>query len=109
MLLLNYSEMPPAQVVGTDTLFGLVLAIVGSLVHWTLGSVSTSVLLQLLLGGIPGVIVGCLVAPRVPAQRLKRAVAIIAICAGLQLVWSGAHTLAAKDGLTFSKLLPSFA
>src|SRR5215472_9336445 len=62
MLLLNYSEMPPAQVVGTDTLFGLVLAIVGSLVHWTLGSVSTSVLLQLLLGGIPGVIVGCLVA-----------------------------------------------
>src|SRR5215469_735658 len=34
VLLLNYSEMSPAQVVGTDLLFGLVLAIVGSMMHW---------------------------------------------------------------------------
>jgi len=30
VLLLNYSEMTPAQVVGTDLLFGLVLAVIGS-------------------------------------------------------------------------------
>ena len=29
VLLLNYSEMTPAQVVGTDLLFGLVLAVIG--------------------------------------------------------------------------------
>src|SRR5262249_32371787 len=88
VLLLNYSEMSPAQVVGTDLMFGLVLAAVGSLVHWTLGSVSIGVLAQLLLGGIPGVILGCTVARKVPAQKLKAVVAVIALCAGLQLVWS---------------------
>jgi uncharacterized protein len=96
VLLLNYSEMAPAQVVGTDLLFGLVLAIIGSAVHWSLGTISTSVLMQLLVGGLPGVVVGCLLARRVPAQRLKAVVAAVAIFAGLQLVWSGARDLAAK-------------
>jgi len=97
VLLLNYSEMPPAQVVGTDLLFGLVLAAVGSVVHWTLGSVSLGVLAQLLLGGIPGVILGCALARKVPAQKLKAVVALIALCAGLQLVWSGMRALGTRN------------
>src|SRR5438445_2336344 len=96
VLLLNYSEMAPAQVVGTDIAFGLVLAIIGSAVHWTFGSISTAVLLQLLLGGVPGVVVGCLLTRRLPAHKLKAVVAVIALCAGLQLVWSGARTLVAE-------------
>ena len=81
VLLLNYSEMTPPQVVGTDLVFGLVLAIIGSAVHWSFGSVSTAVLLQLLLGGVPGVVVGCLLTRRLPAHKLKAVVAVIAICA----------------------------
>src|SRR2546429_1999357 len=95
VLLLNYSEMTPSQVVGTDLLFGLVLAVIGSAVHWTFGSISTPVLLQLLAGGLPGVVVGCLLARKVPARKLKAVVALIAMCAGLQLVWSGARTFRA--------------
>lgn len=96
VLLLNYSEMVPAQVVGTDLVFGLVLALIGSTIHWTLGSINTMVLAQLLFGGIPGVVLGCLLSRKLPAQKLKAAVAVMAICAGLQLVWSGAHTLGVK-------------
>ena len=97
VLLLNYSEMAPSQVIGTDLVFGLVLAVIGSAIHWTFGSISTVVLAQLLLGGIPGVILGCLLSRKLPAQRLKAAVAVIAICAGLQLVWSGARALGLKN------------
>lgn len=96
VLLLNYSEMAPAQVVGTDLLFGLVLAVIGSVFHWSFGSVSMPVLFQLLAGGIPGVVVGCLLARRIPAARLKAVVAMIAIFAGLQLVWAGSRRLAEK-------------
>ena len=96
VLLLNYSEMSPAQVVGTDVLFGLVLATIGTAIHWSLGSISAPVLLLLLLGGIPGVILGCALSRKVPAKRLKTVVAAIAICAGLQLVWSGVKGLGAK-------------
>ena len=94
VLLLNYSEMNPVQVVGTDLLFGLVLAVIGSLFHWSFGSISVPVLMQLLAGGIPGVTLGCLLARRIPAARLKTAVAMIAILAGLQLVWAGSRRLA---------------
>jgi uncharacterized protein len=106
VLLLNYSEMTPAEVVGTDLLFGLVLAAVGSAVHWTLGSISTHVLLALLLGGVPGVIIGCALARVIPAPRLKLVVAAIAICAGLQLVWSGARTLSNKSAANSAQYKP---
>lgn len=97
VLLLNYSDMPPAQVVGTDVLFGLVLATIGTTIHWSLGSISGPTLIQLLLGGIPGVILGCILSRKVPGKKLKLVVAGIAICAGLQLVWSGVHGLNAKN------------
>src|ERR1700730_6580736 len=93
VLLLNYSEMAPAQVVGTDLLFGLVLAVIGSAFHWSFGSINGPVLTQLLLGGIPGVVAGCLLCRRVPAGKLKTVVALVAIFAGLQLVWTGSHML----------------
>jgi uncharacterized membrane protein YfcA len=96
VLLLNYSEMSPGEVVGTDLLFGLILAVIGSLFHWSFGSISMPVLLQLLAGGIPGVALGCLLARRIPATRLKTVVAMIAIFAGLQLMWAGSRRLAEK-------------
>src|ERR1700760_1483605 len=104
VLLLNYSEMSPAQVVGTDIIFGLVLAIIGSTVHWTLGSISAPVLLELLAGGVPGVIIGCLLAKRVPAQKLKIVVAAVALAAGLQLVWSGARASVATHSASSARL-----
>jgi len=104
VLLLNYSEMTPAQVVGTDILFGLVLAVIGSTFHWTFGSISMPILLQLLVGGVPGVVLGCLLARKVPANKLKTAVALVAIFAGLQLVWAGSRTLAARRATNTAKI-----
>lgn len=106
VLLLNYSEMTAPQVVGTDLLFGLVLAVIGSAFHYEFGSIGGAVLVHLLEGGVPGVVVGCLLARRVPAKKLKLAIAMIAIFAGLQLVWMGSrkllgdHSTAAAAGLT---------
>ena len=104
VLLLNYSEMTPAQVVGTDLLFGLVLAVIGSAFHWSFGSIRTPILFQLLVGGVPGVALGCLLARKVPAHRLKTAVAMVAIFAGLQLVWAGSRSLAARRATNVAKI-----
>jgi uncharacterized membrane protein YfcA len=104
VLLLNYSEMTPAQVVGTDLLFGLVLAVLGSAFHWTFGSISMPILFELLLGGIPGVVLGCLLARSVPANKLKTVVALVAIFAGLQLMWTGSRTLAVRHAANALKI-----
>src|SRR5690242_14792774 len=62
VLLLNFSEMTPPQVVGTDLVFGIVLAVVGGAFHIAWGSISGPVLIKLLEGGIPGVLLGCIIA-----------------------------------------------
>jgi hypothetical protein len=103
-LLLNYSEMTPTQVVGTDLLFGLVLAVIGSAFHWTFGSINSPVLLQLLAGGVPGVVAGCLLGRKIPAGKLKTVVAMVAIFAGLQLVWAGGRALAARHTSNAAKI-----
>jgi uncharacterized protein len=97
VLLLNYSEMTAPQVVGTDLVFGLVLAIIGATFHWKFGAMNTMVLVQLLAGGVPGVLLGCALGRIVPARRLRAVVAAVAIFAGVQLVWNGAHTLLARQ------------
>ena len=104
VLLLNYSEMTPPQVVGTDLVFGLVLAVIGGALHWKFGAVDTSLLIQLLAGGVPGVVLGCVLARVVPARRLKAVVAAIAIFAGLQLIWNGANMLLANRAAGSSKI-----
>ena len=96
VLLLNYSEMSPPEVVGTDILFGLVLAVIGSAIQWKFGSINGPVLMQLLAGGVPAVLVGCLFAKKVPARKLKLVIATIAIFAGVQLIWTGSRNLVAK-------------
>jgi uncharacterized membrane protein YfcA len=91
ILLLNCSDMPVAKVVGTDLAFGIVLAATGSALHFSLGSISIVALKALLLGGIPGVIAGCALAPRVPSRKLKPLIVALTFLLGLQLVWSGVH------------------
>jgi hypothetical protein len=88
----------------TDLLFRLVLAVIGSALHWSFGSISMPILFQLLLGGVPGVLFGCLLAQKVPANKLKTAVAMVAIFAGLQLVWTGTRTLAARRATNTAKI-----
>jgi uncharacterized protein len=96
VLLLNYSEMTPPQVIGTDLVFGLVLAVIGGAFHWKFGAINSPVLGQLLAGGVPGVLFGCALARHVPARKLKLVIAAIAIFAGVQLVWNGTRTLLAN-------------
>jgi uncharacterized membrane protein YfcA len=89
VLLLNYSELTASTVVGTDLLFGIVLAVLGGAFHVGYGTVDVAILERLLMGGVPGVLMGCLLARKVPGRKLRVAVAVIAIMLGLQLVWSG--------------------
>jgi uncharacterized membrane protein YfcA len=90
LLLFNCSNMSAAEVVGTDILFGIVLAGTGSVFHLGLGSVSGAVLKPLLLGGIPGVLLGCAFTRRVPSMRLKAVITSLTLALGLQLLWTGA-------------------
>ncbi len=90
--------------IGMESGFSSAGAGARSAFHWTFGSISMPILFQLLLGGVPGVVFGCLLAKRVPANKLKTAVALVAIFAGLQLVWTGSRSLASRRATNAAKI-----
>jgi hypothetical protein len=71
--LLNFTSLSAKDVVGTDVLFGLVVALLGSGVHFAFGAYSAPLLMKLIGGGIAGAIVGSLIAPLLPNKPLRLA------------------------------------
>ncbi len=87
ILLLLY-PLAPAIVVGTDIAHATVLSLVVGLAHMTQGNVDFGLAGSLLLGGIPGVLVGSRIAPWLPGKPLKTVLAIMLVFVGVRLLIS---------------------
>ncbi len=87
ILLLLY-PLAPAIVVGTDIAHATVLSLVVGLAHMTQGNVDFGLAGSLLLGGVPGVLVGSRIAPWLPGKPLKTILAIMLIFVGIRLLIS---------------------
>jgi hypothetical protein len=69
--LLSMTQLSPAAVVGTDLVFGLVVSLIGGGVNAALGTLSRGILFQLLIGGVPGAILGAYLAGKIPSKHLR--------------------------------------
>jgi uncharacterized membrane protein YfcA len=85
ILLLLY-PIAPAVIVGTDIAHATVLSLVVGLAHMTQGNVAFGLAGSLLLGGIPGVLIGSRVAPWLPGKPLKMILAAMLIFVGTRLL-----------------------
>ena len=85
ILLLLY-PIAPAIIVGTDIAHATVLSLVVGIAHMTQGNVDFGLAGTLLLGSIPGVIVGSRIAPWLPGKPLKAILAGMLIFVGLRLL-----------------------
>jgi uncharacterized membrane protein YfcA len=56
------------------------------------------ILKALLIGGIPGVLLGCMFATKVPALKLKVLITILTLILGLQLLWTGSKQINGVNG-----------
>ncbi len=84
ILLLLY-PIAPAVIVGTDIAHATVLSFVVGLAHATQGNVDFALAGSLLLGGIPGVLIGSRLAPWLPGRPLKMILAVMLIFVGTRL------------------------
>jgi len=94
LTLLHCTNIGPAAVVGTDLVFGLVIALVGGGIHVAGGTVDTALLLKLSAGGVPGALIGAWVAGRIPARAVRAALAGVMVFLGQQLLWKGLSSFA---------------
>jgi uncharacterized membrane protein YfcA len=85
ILLLLY-PIAPAVIVGTDIAHATVLSLVVGLAHMTQGNVDFALAGSLLLGGVPGVLIGSRLAPWLPGRPLKMILAAMLIFVGARLL-----------------------
>jgi hypothetical protein len=83
ILLLLY-PLAPAVVVGTDIAHATVLSLVTGIAHLWHGNVDLGLAGTLLLGSIPGVLIGSRMAPWLPARPLTIVLALMLVFVGLR-------------------------
>jgi uncharacterized membrane protein YfcA len=65
-LILLYPALPMARIVGSDIVHAVPLTLVGGVGHWLAGSVNGTILVSLLVGSLPGIVIGSYAAGHVP-------------------------------------------
>jgi uncharacterized protein len=78
-LLLLYPRLPMATIVGSDIAHAVPLTLVAGIGHWALGSVDWSLMGVLLMGSLPGIVIGSYSALRVPETVLRVTLAAVLI------------------------------
>lgn len=74
------------KVVGTDIFHAAILLYVAGAAHWAAGNIDFGILVWLLLGSIPGVLVGGRLTLSIPEQRLRLILAGVLGLAGIKLL-----------------------
>jgi uncharacterized membrane protein YfcA len=87
MLLLLFYSFPPKVNVGTDIVHAVVLTGVTGLLHFRLGNVDPHLVLALLIGSIPGGLLGSHLATRVPMLWLRRLLCALLLITGARMLW----------------------
>jgi uncharacterized membrane protein YfcA len=85
-LLMIYRRVPVARIIGTDIAHAVPLALLAGAGHWYIGSVDLELLASLLVGSIPGVILGSLLSSRSPERMVQMALAAILMVSGVRLL-----------------------
>jgi len=81
-------RMTPARLVGTDITHAVPLTVVAGTGHLLLGNVNLVLLGVLLLGSLPGVLIGSHFSTRAPERVLRMAIAAILALVGIKLLLS---------------------
>jgi uncharacterized membrane protein YfcA len=86
-LILLYPHLPMARVVGSDIAHAVPLTLIAGMGHWVLGLTDLGLLGSLLVGSIPGIIIGSYAAPRIPDTALRYILAGTLFLVGGRLVF----------------------
>jgi len=88
MLLLLFYSFPPKVNVGTDILHAVVLTGVTSFLHFKLGNVDPGLVVSLLIGSIPGGLIGSHFSTRMPTLWLRRVLCALLLITGARMLWA---------------------
>ncbi|WP_407175740.1 sulfite exporter TauE/SafE family protein [Bradyrhizobium sp. STM 3562] len=90
-LLLLYPRLPMATIIGSDIVHAVPLTLVAGAGHWAVGAVDWHLMGVLLMGSLPGIVVGSYSAARIPETALRFALATVLIIVATKIISEELH------------------
>ncbi len=87
MLLLLFVRSSPATLVGTDIVHAVALTGLTGLLHLRLGTVDPALVFPLLVGSVPGSLLGVRLSRILPGEWLKRVICVVSVATGARMLW----------------------
>ncbi|HKF83285.1 MAG TPA: sulfite exporter TauE/SafE family protein [Solirubrobacterales bacterium] len=89
ILLIAVYRLSPKKVVGTDVFHAAILLWAAGIAHWVGGNVDFVLAANILLGSIPGVVIGASLSDKAPQGFLRTALGLVLIGSGIVTVQKG--------------------
>jgi uncharacterized protein len=89
ILLIAIFRLTPRRVVGTDVFHAAILLWAAGMAHWVSGNVDLVLAGNILIGSVPGVVVGAHFATRAPVGFLRTALGVVLVASGIVTVQKG--------------------
>src|SRR5215218_9138408 len=86
IVLIAVFRLTPQRVVGTDVVHAAILLWAGGAAHWVGGNVDLGLAANILVGSIPGVLIGSQLAVRIPTGFLRNALGVVMIASAVVLI-----------------------
>jgi uncharacterized membrane protein YfcA len=87
MLLMVFYGLPPALMVGTDIVHAVLLAGVTGLLQYRMGNVNVQLVACVLIGSVPGGVLGAYLTNYLPSKRLKQVLCTLLVAVGARMLW----------------------
>ena len=101
IVLIAVFRLTPQRVVGTDVFHAAILLWAAGIAHWVGGNVDFGLAANILVGSIPGVLIGSQLAVKVPTGLLRNALGVVLIASAI--------TLITKEHVPKAVLIPSIS
>ena len=85
-LIILYPRLPMVRIVGSDIAHAVPLTLLAGAGHWLLGTIDFPLLWMLLIGSVPGIIIGSFTARYAPDKMLKILLGIILAIVGFRML-----------------------
>src|SRR5215475_5065873 len=89
ILLIAVYRLAPKRVVGTDIFHAAVLLWAAGIAHWVGGNVDFTLAANILIGSVPGVVIGSALSDRAPVGLIRTALGLVLVGSGIVTIQKG--------------------
>jgi len=89
ILLIAVYRLAPKKVVGTDVFHAAILLWAAGIAHWVGGNVDFTLAANILIGSVPGVVIGAALSDKAPQGFIRTALGIVLVGSGIITIQKG--------------------